>query len=479
MGDDSLTRRFNEGFTELLNSLGVRKFGIACSGGPDSMALVWLAHQWLLGQSGQYPQTILPVAIIVHGMRSEALGEARDTAQFLNKFPHIQVTILEPDSQSRLPHNQETARQLRYRLLRQWAFQEGIEAIGLAHHQQDQIETIAMRLAKGSGFQGLAGMAPIRTETLPIGLMGLVSGEDNPFPSASRERGWHRLHWLRPLIGVQKSELQALIIQQAWPYTLDPSNLNSRFERVRWRKLMPHLSVQANDPIRESDLRNLAGLASTLANWADSQLSQWANGRLKINPHGLFGAWSAGDWLNMPPAWQTLFLGYLFRLFAPHAYPPRQAALQHWQESLAKGVPRLVLQGWQILKYRDDYWFCREEAAIKPLLLTTATLATLAHHALSYDGQWLIAAPSPQIRQKARLWQDHQIGPCPQDLRSHLRGSLAHLPPPVRHSLPCLIGPGGKFCGFVGSDFHLYPAQLPQGQTQLFSPWLDLPLFKS
>src|SRR5690606_3498551 len=109
-------------------------------------------------------------------------------------------------------------REARYRLLVQCAREAGASHLVTAHTLDDQAETILMRMARGSGLAGLAGM---RAET-------------------DREGICH----VRPLLEWPKASLLTLCREQGWAFVGDPSNEDARFARVRWRRIMPLLAEE-------------------------------------------------------------------------------------------------------------------------------------------------------------------------------------------------------------------------------------------
>ena len=176
---------------------------VAVSGGRDSVALALLAHDWARSRGGRV------VGLIVdHGLRAEAADEARIARETL-RSQGIDSEILcwtGPKPSSGL---QEGAREARYRLLFDACRVRSILHLLVAHHADDQAETVAMRARRGSGPDGLAGMA------------ALVE---------------HRyLRMLRPLLGVRRSAITAFMEVRGVGWSEDPSNADPRFERVRVR----------------------------------------------------------------------------------------------------------------------------------------------------------------------------------------------------------------------------------------------------
>ena len=176
---------------------------VAVSGGRDSMALALLAQDWARERDG----TILAL-IVDHGLRAASAREAAETQARLAscEVPAEVLCWTESKPSSGL---QEAARVARYRLLFEACRARGILHLLVAHHADDQVETIAMRSGRGSGPDGLAGMA------------------------ALVEHRHARL--LRPLLALPRTRLTATLLAREVPWIDDPSNADPRFERARLR----------------------------------------------------------------------------------------------------------------------------------------------------------------------------------------------------------------------------------------------------
>lgn len=194
---------------------------VAVSGGRDSLALALLAHDWASARGGRV------VAMIVdHGLRTGSDCEAAATRDLLGGHD-IEAVVLRwtgPKPQSGV---QAAARAARHGLLRAECRRRGILHLLLAHHADDQAETVTMRAARGSGVDGLAGMA------------------------AQVERPEVRL--LRPLLAVPRAALTATLIARGVSWFDDPSNADLRFERARLRARPGAPSaVPAEDGVRRA-----------------------------------------------------------------------------------------------------------------------------------------------------------------------------------------------------------------------------------
>ncbi len=214
---------------------------LAVSGGPDSVALMWLAARWRRALA-RGPELV--AVTVDHGLRAEAAREARDVkklAKTLN-VPHRTVRWAGAKPRTGLP---AAAREARYRLLAQTARARGGMHVFTAHTRDDQAETLLMRMSRGSGIAGLAAMA----------------------------RQSHRdgVILARPLLHIPKSRLMATLKRAKIEFADDPTNRDTTFTRPRFRALMPALSAEG------FDARNLARLASRLAR-ANAALEILADG---------------------------------------------------------------------------------------------------------------------------------------------------------------------------------------------------------
>ena len=202
---------------------------LAVSGGPDSIALMWLAARWR-NALARGPRLI--AVTVDHGLRAEAAAEARDVKRLARTLdlPHCTVRWTGAKPKTGLP---AAARAARYRLLAQAARANGATHILTAHTRDDQAETLLMRMVRGSGIAGLAAMA--------------------------RESKREGVLLARPFLSVSKSQLIATLKKAKIDFADDPTNRDLNFTRPRIRAVMPVLAAEGGDT------RNLARLASRLA----------------------------------------------------------------------------------------------------------------------------------------------------------------------------------------------------------------------
>lgn len=208
--------------------------GVAVSGGADSLALLLLA-------AATRP-TLVEAATVDHGLRDGSRGEAEMVARICARLgvPHAILTAEWPQKPETAI--QERARLARYSLLSGWAKERDLKALATAHHLDDQAETLLMRLVRGAGIKGLAGMKRlVRLPGLEVAL-------------------------LRPLLGWRHAELEQVCAESGLTPAADPSNQDEQFERVRIRRAL-----------HETDWLDPQALALSAANLGEADAAlRWA-----------------------------------------------------------------------------------------------------------------------------------------------------------------------------------------------------------
>ncbi len=203
---------------------------LAVSGGADSLALLVLVDRW---RRRRRAAPMVHVLTVDHRLRASSAAEARHVAAIAaaRGLPHRTLVW---DDAAPVTGIEAAAREARYRLLAKAAGEIGAAHLATAHHQGDQAETLLMRLGRGSGLAGLAGMRAER----PLA-PGLVL--------------------CRPLLDVARVRLAATVAAAGLTPAEDESNTDPRFARARLRALMPALAAEGIDA---------AGIARTAARLA-------------------------------------------------------------------------------------------------------------------------------------------------------------------------------------------------------------------
>jgi tRNA(Ile)-lysidine synthase len=303
--DAPLRATFRKAVLRLTEDDDVARFGVAVSGGPDSMALLALAASDFAGR--------VEAVTVDHGLRPEAASEAAMVARWCADagVPHA---VLAPDAPVE-GNVSAWARAMRYRVMEGWRAARSIDWIMTAHHADDQAETLLMRLNRGSGVSGLAGVRP-------------CSGRI-----------------IRPLLGLRKSQLIDFARANALPFVEDPSNSDERYDRAVVRGALAGASWI--EPLALA--RSAAALAEAEAaiEWSVVAL---ATAHIRAEPE----CWVL-DRTDLPREYLRRLVLHMLAATDPEAEPPRGDALDH-ALSEAKGgrqasLGRYLLKGgptWRI-----------------------------------------------------------------------------------------------------------------------------------
>lgn len=217
----------------------------ACSGGPDSLALVHILH--LL--AGQY-QIKLAVAHVDHMIRGEqSAADAEFVADFCRAYdlPYYITAINVPQyAQISGRSLEDAAREQRYAYLRRIAADLGGAKIATGHHRDDQAETVLINLLRGAASGGLRGMQPKNGNII------------------------------RPLLPVSKRDIEQYCRQYQLTPRLDSTNLETEYVRNKIRlKLLPLLEQEYNPAVKEALFRTAAVISDQHDYITGAALKMW------------------------------------------------------------------------------------------------------------------------------------------------------------------------------------------------------------
>jgi tRNA(Ile)-lysidine synthase len=301
---------------------------VAVSGGPDSLALLLLIDRWTRGMGGS------AIAFIVdHGLRPESAAEAAQVGAWAaaRGIAHEILTWVDSKPVSGI---QAAARQARYRLLADACAARGILHLAIAHHADDQAETVLFRSERGSGPAGLAGMA------------------------ASRSLGPARM--IRPLLGWPKSALVETCRRFGQDYIEDPSNRSGRFARTGLRHRL------ADDQGLGAGLLREAALAASARVTDEDRLAS-ALGRIaEIRPDGVVLLDPAALCAAKADTRRAVLASTL-RTAGGNAFAADADAVVRLDAALAAdGFAGASLAGCVIRPWRDRLLICREPRRLAP-----------------------------------------------------------------------------------------------------------------
>lgn len=229
-----LVKRFRVDLAALLDDPANDRLLVAVSGGPDSVALLLLAHA-VIGER-------CIAATVDHGLRSASAAEAAMVAELCRSRGISHRTLIGelPPRAGRTANLSARARMLRYGLLEEERVRVRAAAIATGHHADDQLETMVMRLDRGAGVAGLAGVRA-RSERI-----------------------------VRPLLSWRRAELAAIVAAAGIAAAADPSNVDDRFDRARLRKRL--------DKVHAFDIQSWGRSARALGDAEDA--IAWSAARL-------------------------------------------------------------------------------------------------------------------------------------------------------------------------------------------------------
>ena len=210
-------------FNETLDGLLIEapsSIAVAISGGADSFALLSLAQDW-----AKKNKCALHAFTVDHKLRKESTAETKKVAAWCkkNKIDH---TVLNWTGAKPKTGIQDAARNARRSLLFTACAKKNIPVLLMAHHADDQAETLLMRLQRGSGLLGMTGIQPYT------------------YDHASN------VSLLRPLLNIRRKELRNYAVKKKLPFIDDPSNDDENFERVKLRKILTQLPELADGAIK-------------------------------------------------------------------------------------------------------------------------------------------------------------------------------------------------------------------------------------
>jgi tRNA(Ile)-lysidine synthase len=337
-----------------------KAIGVAVSGGSDSLGLMVLLADW-----ARLSGTCIRVATVDHGLRPAAAAEAALVARHAARLglEHDVLTWRDWDGRGNL---QAMARAARFALLRDWAALHGLTHVCLGHTLDDQAETVLLRLARGSGVDGLSAMARARRDP------------DGPV-------------WLRPLLGARRTDLRALLQQRGFGWIDDPSNTDLRFDRVKLRQALRDGPLAGLDPTRLSETASRMRAAATVL----QQVAHDAACRCLTVDHGAIGMdLEVYGALQDDTRWRLLSAA-ICRV-SGQIYRPRLKALQQCEAQALAGR-RHVLGGCLLSQRRGVLWVDREPAALAGL---TAPVPG------AWDRRWQIDGPAMPGLHMAALGSD-------------------------------------------------------------------------
>jgi len=386
---------------------------VAVSGGGDSVALASLLAGWTGALGGH-----LIALTVDHGLREGSASECRRVSRWMGEIgvEHHTLAWAEPKPNTRV---QERAREARYDLMETWCRDNGVLHLAVGHTLEDQAETFLMRLNRGSGPDGLAGMSAI---------------VDRP-----------ECCILRPLLPVSRRSLRDYLRSAGKEWIGDPSNLDRRFERVRWRQAM------ARSGLSPSALTDAAERYAGTRTVMERETAKAIARTLKLHPFG-FVAGDMGRLRELPGELFSRVVARAFLTVGGKRFPPRRGKLDPLVDRLrTEKELSATLAGCRVTVQKDRMLVCREA---RDLPQDLAVAPNSIHH---WDRRFAVGFADAARLAERDLW----LAPLGESGRRLLdrempRSWEAEIPKSVMTTLPALVDEAGlvevPHMGFVRED---------------------------
>ncbi|MEM1236111.1 MAG: tRNA lysidine(34) synthetase TilS [Pseudomonadota bacterium] len=351
--EDGLPQRFADEMGRLAGPDFPKEMILAVSGGGDSMAMLYLAAPWahVMGIK-------LHVCTVNHNLRAEAPEEAALVARACAELGlYHQVLDWQWDGQGNL---QDAGRQGRLDLINRW--RGAVAHVLMAHTRDDQAETFLMRLARGSGLDGLSGMAAVREVRLKDDFVPLAAHPDGP-PWPSVLPGAFEV--LRPLLSTTREELRHYLRVLKIDHADDPTNDDPHYDRVKMRQALPALAELGLTVDR------LAGTAEHLAGAREAAHARafeaHASCLIDDPGRGLFDiTYDRDAFAKIERDTQMRLLAAALQYVSLEPYRPRRSALENALErALAGGAT--TLHGGYVYPHKSKLFICAEYERLKDL----------------------------------------------------------------------------------------------------------------
>ena len=353
--------------------------------------MAYIAHQW-----AQFNNWQMGALTVDHGLRQESFAEACQVNQWMMErgIPHQTLIWAPPQN---LKNIQDQARIARHNLLHKWCQSQDVPYLLLGHTQDDQYETIVMRLCHHSGALGLAGIPAKRVH--------------------------QNVSILRPLFGVSKQKILQYMSSRGLPWIEDPSNQKDIYTRVRIRNTKSSLEGSG---LYKKTVLALGRKVGALRQAEEEKALAWCKTYVKVYQEGYL-CLAFQPFLALSVLSQEIVFSSLLKLISGDIYNPEYGTLERSLARIRGGAFKpFTCHGCLIDLKKLDVFIYREERQIPDLPLE-------GDQTLHWDNRFLI---------------EFEGGPKKSELTLRsLRGDwvelkkttgIKSLPYPVRRTIPSI-----------------------------------------
>ena len=325
---------FQQILLSIVDMTEIKKFAVAVSGGADSMCLTLLLSKFCKSNN------IDLVAITVdHRLRKESTQETEGISRYMKKYgiKHMVLTWEHSIIKSNI---QKKAREARYELLCNYCAKNRIKHLFVAHNYDDQAETVMLRILRGSGIDGIAGI-DIRTEMRGITI-------------------------IKPLLNFRKSQIMDFLKMEKITWFEDRSNLNADFDRVKVRQLLQQFDYNGNVTDR---LNLLAKNARRARNFLDSHTNKTFKKYCTLGEFGYVSIKNS-NFLALDEEIKLRIINKIIKYIHndPFLYPIRLGSLEFLLENLQHSKKqKFTLSKCKIILHKEMIYFYKEPRFIEPI----------------------------------------------------------------------------------------------------------------
>lgn len=338
-----------------------KNFVIGLSGGVDSMALLYLIKRFL-DQNKSMKINVFPI-IIDHNLRVESSSEA-ENVKSISEGIGFKTTIKKIEKQKPNGNIQNWARENRRELLFESCSDLRANLI-LAHHLDDQAETLYMRLSKNSGLDGLSGMKTITF--------------------------WNGIFILRPFLTFSKEEIVRYAQKNNINFFEDPSNSLLKYERVRVRQKLIQIKRNKWENV-STDLNNFSIICNKLVTKINFLFEHWLEQNVLVDKCGVIRVnyKSALTLFKKSDLYCIKFFSKIIQTVGGKKYPPKRKQIYELIKALfTNNFKKRTLGNVYIFYYKNYIFFIREKRHLNFNLDITVNKKYI------FDGRFILISDVP------------------------------------------------------------------------------------
>ena len=336
----------------------INNFVLGLSGGCDSICLLHLLKSFI-EKNQQVEINLLPI-IIDHSIRKNSDIEAKKVKKYSENLG-FDTKIRKVEQKIPKGNIQNWARLNRRELLIEETQKNNAKLL-LAHHYDDQIETLFMRLIYGSGFTGMLGIKSIYL--------------------------WNNTEIIRPLLKFKKEEILNYVKSNNLFYVEDPSNKNINFERVYSRKLIPLITNEIEKNL-EKKLEKISIYSFKLLDLIEKKMKSWIKINVKYYVHGSISVDFFGlkEIYKLSPKFSAFLVGKLISNVGGKHFLPRQRKIMEKLNYVFKNKIKKFTLGNVVLFIKFDKIFLIRE--IRNVLINEIIEKDRVHY---FDKRFLVSS---------------------------------------------------------------------------------------